>query len=282
MKEISMNTKHVPTSKAFSLLVFYTLNFQFFCFVHLPCVPSNIQIINLTKWFIKHEREQAALENVRCEELQLELKSAVKRPSSRPTQISSAATSHTTTSRLDQTSLRLEQESSRLDQEISRHHQTSSRHDMSSSRHDLPSSKHDLPTSRHELSSSSRHDQSSLRHDLPSSKHDMMLSSRHDLPSSRLDQTSKYTTAASRDDRLTGIMSHNSNNVTGLSSLSGMHSTTTKTEPSTVTWAPTPDQKSTEIDRIMAKIEQARLSIANVCVLIRITWNIFWTLHIWI
>lgn len=38
----------------------------------------------------------------------------------------------------------------------------------------------------------------------------------------------------------------------------------------TVTWAPTPtQQKATEIDRIMAKIEQARLSIANVCVLIR-------------
>lgn len=53
------------------------------------------------------------------------------------------------------------------------------------------------------------------------------------------------------------------------------HSTsmsTTKTEPSTVTWAPTPQdlqmhEKSSEIDRIMAKIEQARLSIANVCVL---------------
>lgn len=38
---------------------------------------------------------------------------------------------------------------------------------------------------------------------------------------------------------------------------------------STVTWAPTPtQQQGTEIDRIMAKIEQARLSIANVCVLI--------------
>jgi hypothetical protein len=79
-----------------------------------------------------------------------------------------------------------------------------------------------------------------------------------------MDHSSKYTTAASG---LSGIMSHHSNNITGLSSLS----TTAKTEPSTVTWAPTPDQKSTEIDRIMAKIEQARLSIANVCVLIRIT-----------
>lgn len=33
----------------------------------------------------------------------------------------------------------------------------------------------------------------------------------------------------------------------------------------TVTWASPPNQ-ATEIDRIMAKIEQARLSIANVCV----------------
>lgn len=33
----------------------------------------------------------------------------------------------------------------------------------------------------------------------------------------------------------------------------------------TVTWASPPTQ-ATEIDRIMAKIEQARLSIANVCV----------------
>jgi hypothetical protein len=124
-------------------------------------------------------REQAALETVRCEELQLELKSVRPRPSSRPSQITSTITSNTSAS-------------------------------------------------------------------------------------SRLDHSSKYTTAASG---LSGIMSHHSNNITGLSSLS----TTVKTEPSTVTWAPTPDQKSTEIDRIMAKIEQARLSIANVCVLIRIT-----------
>lgn len=35
----------------------------------------------------------------------------------------------------------------------------------------------------------------------------------------------------------------------------------------TVTWAPTPtNQPPTEIDRIMAKIEQARLSIAYLCV----------------
>lgn len=33
-----------------------------------------------------------------------------------------------------------------------------------------------------------------------------------------------------------------------------------------VTWAPTPSDQPTEIDKIMAKIEQARLSIANVCV----------------
>jgi hypothetical protein len=129
--------------------------------------------------FIKSTYKQAALENVRCEELQLELKASVKtRPSSRPSQISSTGTSHTS--------------------------------------------------------------------------------------SSRMDPISKYTTAASG---LTGIMSHHerhhdSNNITGLSSLS----TTSKAEPSTVTWAPTPDQKSSEIDRIMAKIEQARLSIANVCV----------------
>lgn len=47
--------------------------------------------------------------------------------------------------------------------------------------------------------------------------------------------------------------------------------------PTTVTWAPTPtlpshqkqqqqqQQQDSEVDRIMAKIEQARLSIANVC-----------------
>lgn len=80
---------------------------------------------------------------------------------------------------------------------------------------------------------------------------------------------SKYTTTSSS--ALTGIMTHTSNNLTGFSSLTGIQSTTAKSEPSSVTWAPTPDQKSTEIDRIMAKIEQARLSIANVCVLIRIT-----------
>lgn len=74
-------------------------------------------------------------------------------------------------------------------------------------------------------------------------------------------------------------MSHNSNNITGLSSL---NIAGTKNESSSVTWAPTPDQKSTEIDRIMAKIEQARLSLANVCVIIRITSNIFFknTFHV--
>lgn len=44
------------------------------------------------------------------------------------------------------------------------------------------------------------------------------------------------------------------------------------TASSTITWAPTPtthQQQGSEIDRIMAKIEQARLSIANVCVLNR-------------
>lgn len=98
----------------------------------------------------------------------------------------------------------------------------------------------------------------------PSSRPSQMQSTSSSSASTRLDQSSKYTTAASG---LPGIMSHHSNNITGLSSLS----TSAKTEPSSVTWAPTPDQKSTEIDRIMAKIEQARLSIANVCVLIRIT-----------
>lgn len=121
-----------------------------------------------------NDREQAALETVRCEELQLELKSVRPRPSSRPSQLTSTSS-------------------------------TSS--------------------------------------------------------ASRLDHSSKYTTAASG---LAGIMSHHSNNITGMSALN-----TSKSEPSSVTWAPTPDQKSTEIDRIMAKIEQARLSIANVCVLIR-------------
>jgi hypothetical protein len=75
------------------------------------------------------------------------------------------------------------------------------------------------------------------------------------------------------------------NSHVGLSTLSGGHSTYSgghstslamKSEPSTVTWAPTPQEakkheKSSEIDRIMAKIEQARLSIANVCVLSKIT-----------
>lgn len=124
--------------------------------------------------------EQAALEKVRCEELQLEMKSAVKtRASSRSQMTSSSVTSHTA--------------------------------------------------------------------------------------HPRMDLTSKYSTTSAATS-LTGIMSHHSNNITGLSSLS-----TARTEPSTVTWAPTPDQKTSEIDRIMAKIEQARLSIANVCVLIRFT-----------
>jgi len=78
--------------------------------------------------------------------------------------------------------------------------------------------------------------------------------------------TNKYTATATSG--ISSIISHNnsnSNNLSGLSSLS----LTSKAEPSSVTWAPTPDhQKSSEIDRIMAKIEQARLSIANVCVLI--------------
>lgn len=73
-------------------------------------------------------------------------------------------------------------------------------------------------------------------------------------------------------------MMGNNTNAGLTSALSSHHhhptSLSTKTEPSTVTWAPTPqdlhmhDHKSSEIDRIMAKIEQARLSIANVCVLI--------------
>lgn len=66
-------------------------------------------------------------------------------------------------------------------------------------------------------------------------------------------------------------MTNNTSSSVGLSSISGLHHpiSVSKAESSTVTWAPTPDQKSSEIDRIMAKIEQARLSIANVCVLIR-------------
>lgn len=87
------------------------------------------------------------------------------------------------------------------------------------------------------------------------------------LLTSSLGQGSKYTMATTG---LSSIMANNTSNI-GLSSISGLHHpiSTAKTEPSTVTWAPTPDQKSSEIDRIMAKIEQARLSIANVCVLIR-------------
>uniref|UniRef100_A0A182N4K2 Uncharacterized protein n=1 Tax=Anopheles dirus TaxID=7168 RepID=A0A182N4K2_9DIPT len=52
----------------------------------------------------------------------------------------------------------------------------------------------------------------------------------------------------------------------GMSSSSGIGTGSTgNTAGSTVTWAPTPTghQQGTEIDRIMAKIEQARLSIAN-------------------
>jgi hypothetical protein len=93
---------------------------------------------------------------------------------------------------------------------------------------------------------------------------------------------------------ITSIMTNNTNTVGNSSGLSsslrdGMHhhhtssstsaaapSASNRNESSTVTWAPTPnDQKSTEIDRIMAKIEQARLSIANVCVLIRKKSNSF-------
>lgn len=92
--------------------------------------------------------------------------------------------------------------------------------------------------------------------------------------SSGLGLANKYTTAASTG--ISSIMANNSH--AGLSTLSGGHSMSLamKTEPSTVTWAPTPQEakkheKSSEIDRIMAKIEQARLSIANVCVLSKIT-----------
>lgn len=96
--------------------------------------------------------------------------------------------------------------------------------------------------------------------------------------SGSLGQSSKYTTAASSTaisgiSGLSSMMANNiSNNISGLGAYSSSslgNSTMAKPE-SSVTWAPTPDhQKSTEIDRIMAKIEQARLSIANVCVLIR-------------
>lgn len=88
---------------------------------------------------------------------------------------------------------------------------------------------------------------------------------------SRLDHKFS-TTSTSGGGGLTGIMTHNSNTLTGMSSMmsggGGGILSTARTEPSTVTWAPTPDQKTSEIDKIMAKIEQARLSIANVCVLI--------------
>lgn len=85
--------------------------------------------------------------------------------------------------------------------------------------------------------------------------------------SSRLDHKFSTTSSAATSG-LTSIMSHNTNTFTGMSSLTGVLSSTARTEPSTVTWAPTPEQKTSEIDKIMAKIEQARLSIANVCVLI--------------
>lgn len=85
--------------------------------------------------------------------------------------------------------------------------------------------------------------------------------------SSRLDHKFSTTSAAATSG-LTSIMSHNTSTLAGMTSLSGVLSSTARTEPSTVTWAPTPEQKTSEIDKIMAKIEQARLSIANVCVLI--------------
>lgn len=49
------------------------------------------------------------------------------------------------------------------------------------------------------------------------------------------------------------------------SSLTGMTGGGGGVSGTSVTWASPPTQ-ATEIDRIMAKIEQARLSIANVCV----------------
>lgn len=68
---------------------------------------------------------------------------------------------------------------------------------------------------------------------------------------------SNYSTAI-------GSTSMSGGHMTGTSILGGAGGT-----GSTVTWAPTPtQQKGTEIDRIMAKIEQARLSLVNVCVLL--------------
>lgn len=93
-------------------------------------------------------------------------------------------------------------------------------------------------------------------------------------PSSTLGHSSKYTTAASTG--MSSMMANNTNaGLTSALSTSHHHhptSLSTKAESSSVTWAPTPQDshmhdKSSEIDRIMAKIEQARLSIANVCVL---------------
>lgn len=96
-------------------------------------------------------------------------------------------------------------------------------------------------------------------------------------PSSTLGHASKYTTAATSTG-MSNMMANNTNaGLTSALSTSHHHhhhptSLSTKAEPSSVTWAPTPQDshmhdKSSEIDRIMAKIEQARLSIANVCVL---------------
>lgn len=137
---------------------------------------------------------QAALETVRCEELQLELKSAMKSKSS-----AASATSRAMSQQYNPTS--------------------------------------------HTSSSTSRLDH----------------------------KFSATSSSATSGGGLTSIMTHNhSNTLAGMSSreLGGVLSTSTRTEPSTVTWAPTPDQKTSEIDKIMAKIEQARLSLANVCVLI--------------
>jgi hypothetical protein len=67
------------------------------------------------------------------------------------------------------------------------------------------------------------------------------------------------------------LSSNTSDNYIGVgSSSTGIVRASGSGSGGTVTWAPTPlQQKGSEIDRIMAKIEQARLSIANVCVLIK-------------
>jgi hypothetical protein len=155
---------------------------------------------------------KAALENVRVEELQLELSSAIK---SRPTRqtTTSAATSSNNNNNINNTSSSCYGTSASMTHGISSHGHTSLGSNVLSG------------------TSSCGVAPSSLGHH------------HHHTAGSGLNHSSGLT----------------AQNVSSSSSSAHHHAT--------VSWAPTPTQaQGTEIDRIMAKIEQARLSIANVCV----------------